>query len=415
MALSVKAFALAGLALAAVIVPALQIGSEPVADPSEQRVRRMYDLRQRLGTARYRWNATQERDSSGVLGAAHARVGRPPILTRGFGPDARSPIAEDVVAGVWAALGTPDSTARTAVVIYDGTSYASWVTTGWYYTGARITRSDSGTTCVVMVPGWVARKTGAVIVGKDALNTAMAPCVLHSVFGTPGTAVTPWLTANRYFSARSNAWLDRGPVFIDGRGAPPWTTVYRGWDGRGGRAESLLLSLPIARQIGELMAPPYELGVGGLRCIAGHAEACRANALDTAWVAGGIRGVPKDLTFSDGLFDWSRDADLTAPHPPVHFWISDLIRDQGRDNFARFWKAGGTFGDAFRDSFGEDLGNWTMRWAVRQWENSWEEKYRRQPRLLGVTLSPSWPLVVLAWSGLVLIAAARTAARRRVT
>ncbi len=107
--------------------------------------------------------------------------------------------------------------------------------------------------------------------------------------------------------------------------------------------------------------------------------------------------------------------EAVAFHRAFQFWISDLIRDQGREKFAKFWKSGATFEQAFHDAFGEDLGAWTMRWAVRQWENSWWEKYRHQPRLLGVTLEPSWSLVVLGWTGVVLFAAAWTARKRRVT
>lgn len=414
MALNLKPIALAGLALVAVLLPALRTGAGPELDPSERRVQRMYELRQRLNTARYRWGAVEERDSSGALGAQRALPGAPPILFRGFGAGARSPIAEKTVSDVWASFDGQHLEVRTALVIYNGKAYETPVTSGWYYTGARIARADSGMTCVIMLPGWLA-KNGAIAVGKDGLNAAMAPCVLMSAFGAPGAAVTPWLEATRYLAARSNAWLNRSRSFIDGRGAPPWTSDYRGRSGSRGETGSLLLSQPIARSVAEMMAPPYELGVPGLRCLAGEAEACRANALDTTWVANGLRGVPWDLTFENGLFDWSGEADLAAPRPPSHFWISDLIRDQGRDKFAKFWNSGGSFEQAFQDAFGEDLGSWTMRWAVRQWENSWDEKYRHQPRLLGVTLKPSWPLVVLGWTGAVLIAAAWTARTRKVT
>lgn len=414
MALNLKPLALAGLALVAVLVPALRTGADRVLDPSELRVERMRQLRQRLHSAQYRLGAVEERDSSGTLGAAHARSGAPPIWFRGFGAGARSPIAEQTVSDVWGSFSGQHPEVRTAVVIYDGKRYETPFGGGADYTGARIARADSGTTCVVMLSGWMA-KIGSVSVHKDGLNRAMAPCVLMSAFGAPGPAVTPWLEATRYLAAGSSAWLNRSRSFIDGRGAPPWASDYRDWDGGRGQTGSLLLSQPIARSVAEMRAPPYELGVPGLRCLAGQRAACRANALDTMWVADGTRGVPRDLTFSNGLFDWSKDPDIAAPRPPVHFWISDLIRDQGRDKFAKFWKADGSFEQAFQDAFGEDLGSWTLRWAVRQWENSWWEKYRHQPRLLGVTLKPSWPLVVLGWTGAVLIAAAWTARIRKVT
>jgi hypothetical protein len=416
MALNRKPVLWAGLALVAVIVAALRTAGDPQPDPSELRVQRVRELRQRLSIARSRWSAMEERDSSGALGAARAGSDAPPILFRGFGAGAQSPIAEQAVSEAWGSLGSQHPAARSAVIIYDGETYKApfFSGGGWYFSGARITRSDSGTTCVAILPGWLA-KNGSVSVGKQRLEEVLAPCVMLSAFGAPGPAVSPWLEANRYLTAGSNAWLNRSRSFIDGRGAPPWASDYRGWDDSRGESGSLLLSNPITRSVAEMMAPPYELGVPGLRCIAGQVAACRANALDTMWVANGTRDMPRDLTFGDGLFDWSRATDITAPHPPVQFWISDLIRDQGREKFAKFWKSGGTFEQAFHDAFGEDLGVWTMRWAVRQWENSWWEKYRHQPRLLGVTLEPSWSLVVLGWTGVVLIAAAWTARKRRVT
>jgi hypothetical protein len=412
MALSVKPFALAALALAAILVPAIRQERSSVMDPMEARVRRLDSLRWRINAAVHLSAAMMERDSSGSLGATHARVGTPPILLRGFETGARSPIAEQEASSVWSSLATFHPAVRSAVVIYDGQRYnAPWMRSGRYYTGARITRTEDGITCVVMVPGWSVRN-GTISVGKSSLNAAMAPCILASAFGPPGPAVAPWLEATRWHGASSSAWLTRGREFIDGRGAPPWTSDHV-WFGRQSVPRSRLLSSPITRSVAEMLAPPYEQGVSGLRCLAGMVDACRANALDTMWVADGTRSYPRDLVFDIGLSTGT--ADLAAPRPPVDFWISDLIRDQGRESFVRFWRADGSFEQAFETAFGETLGAWTMRWALRQWENSWEEKYRRQPRLLGVTLRPSWPLLVLGWTGVALLGAAWTARKRKVT
>jgi len=67
---------------------------------------------------------------------------------------------------------------------------------------------------------------------------------------------------------------------------------------------------------------------------------------------------------------------------------------------------------AFQDAFGESLGDWTARWAAREWEASFLAKYRGPRILLGVTLEPTWPFVVIAWTGVALLIASWVARRR---
>ena len=183
-----------------------------------------------------------------------------------------------------------------------------------------------------------------------------------------------------------------------------------------------LWSLGAGTVVSALM-PPYQLGAPALRCITGDPAACERGVLDSSLVADRTRGVPGDLTLSWALAS-SVSATVLAPRPVAHCYLSDLIRDRGRERFARFWKSDRTLAAAFREAYDEELGSWTARWARRQWLASWEAKDRspevtlrflsEASLILGASLAPSWPLLVLGWSALALGLAAWTAGRRQV-
>jgi hypothetical protein len=105
---------------------------------------------------------------------------------------------------------------------------------------------------------------------------------------------------------------------------------------------------------------------------------------------------------------------LLDPRLPGNWWLSDLIRDQGPEKFASFWKSDQALDAAFQSAFGETLGAWTQRWSVRQWENSYQQMYNPQPLLLGATLAPEWPLLALAWTGVALLLTTLAARNRQV-
>jgi hypothetical protein len=334
------------------------------------------------------------------------------IRYRGFAPSARAPLAEAIVRDLWRQLGPTDSTIAVAVVVYNGTLHQIPTQRWRSYVGAWIAPRDGGLSCVAVLPGFSVRHD-TIQVGGERTGEALAPCLLLAGFGPPGAALASWLTASRYGLAQSTAWLNRSRSYIDGWSAPPWkghSDYAVQVPGEGSR--SFLLSSGIGRWISGLIAPPYELGQAGLRCLDGNLPACRATILDTVWIAERTREIPSDLT-SAGWLARDSASSLLIPSPPGHWWLSDLIRDQGREKFARFWKSDLSFEQAFHAAFGEELGAWTRRWALRQWENSWEGKYRRQPRLLGVTLTPSWPLLALGWTGVMLLVTVLVARGRR--
>ncbi|HEU5218018.1 MAG TPA: hypothetical protein VFU23_05130, partial [Gemmatimonadales bacterium] len=344
--------------------------------------------------------------------ARTARPGRPEVQVRGFGSGARAPAAETIVNDIWTRLGPVDSTVRVALVLYNPDEFGvreRW----WAYRGASVTLQNGGVTCAAFLRSY-RQKDGTAGFGRRAeLEAVLAPCVMLARFGLPGPAVGPWLGATRFAAAGSTAWLNRSTSFIDGGpGALPWLTFYS--IDREPTFRGLLSSSGIGLAIAQMLTPPYELGAYGLRCTDGDYAACRIGVLDATVIADGTRGLPPELTFSGALLDRPTPWTLGTPRPPGEWWLSDLIRDQGADKFARFWKSSGSFEQAFQNAFGEDLGAWTHRWSVRQWENSWYEKYRHQPRVLGATLEPSWLILTLSWAGAALMLTAWMARRRQV-
>ncbi len=417
MAVTLRRLALPALVLTAVLIPVLKPGTRPVPTESERRLERVQLLRQRLNVAGVRWGALAERDSGALPAMVDARSGRPGVQLRGFGAAAVAPEVNRILDDLWSRLGPVDSAVRVALLIYNDDPYTFRQQVWGGYSGASISLGNGGATCVVLLRGRLQRD-GRVGVGKGRLEDALGPCTLLAGFGPPGPTLERWLGTTRYLAAGSTAWLSRSRSFIDGgRGAMPWMAIYDygSYDDDWPPIQGLMSTGSLAREIAQLLSPPYELGAHGLRCTEGDVAACRRGVLDTTVISEATRGLPPDLTYAWSLLDYPLNWTLGTPRPPGEWWLSDLIRDQGREKFARFWTSSASFEQAFQVAFGEDLGAWTHRWSVRQWENSWFEKYSPSPRLLGATLKPSWPLLALGWSGVALMLTAWVARRRQVT
>lgn len=410
----IRRLGLAVLVLIAVLYPMLDPASPVEQSESERRMSRMYLLRSRMDQAASRWEVLAERDSSAIPARHWARPGKPEVRLRGYGT---APLAAGVTKSMedlWTWLGPVDSTVKVAVVIYNGDPYRVGSQRWRSYRGASISTGDGTTTCVALLHG-MRLKDGSVSAVRESLHEALGPCLLLAGFGPPGPVMQRWLDGTRYAAAGSTAWLNRSRSFIDGgRGIPPPWFGFWGYDGSETPYSGLLMRNAMAQSIAEMLAPPYELGVYGLRCTAGDEEACRIGVLDSTLISEGTRDLPRDLAYATSLLEQPRAWALEIPRPPGEWWLSDLIRDQGREKFARFWKSSAPFERGFREAFGEDLGAWTHRWSVRQWENSWFEKYRHSPRLLGSTLRPSWLALALAWTGVALMLTAWVARRRQV-
>jgi len=404
---------LAALTVAAVLLPLRKSGEQSTAPPANARGLRLQELTQQLTAAQVRWTALAERDSAlALLGRLEGRDSLPVIQLSGFAHHADGRKVEARVRSLWDRIGRTDQSIGTAVLIYNGANYVNqaWRT---IYSGDLITERDGVMWCVAIVPGEL-RTDGSVLPLARNLDRALAPCVLLATFGRPGRGVGAWLDASRYSAARSNLWLGGSAELFDGNGGPPWGWLYDPTDGDPVASEGFSLiravgGLPFAY----LLAPPYHHGAPGIRCLEGHAASCEESVLRSGNLRGPDWGVPLDLTTAGPTR--VPGISLVTARPPAEFYLSDLIRDRGRDAFRTFWKSEQPFEQAFSTAFGESLGTWTARWARRQWDASWEARHGEASIVLGTNLSPTWPIVVLGWSLIALAAVAWAAKRRQVT
>lgn len=404
MAVMLQRLGLAALAVAALVLPAVKPEGPAPRSVSEERGQRLRQLQLSLGRVNYRLSALTERDSALRLSRGVLPGSAPRIILRGFPAGARSPVAEAMVGSLWKSLGEADSSVSVALVIYNGAGYSQRFGS---YQGTSIRSIDRTVQCIGLLAGEL-RPDGGVRVWNDETARVLSPCALVSGFGPPGKGVLPWLVATRFGRAASAGWLTRPKVFLEGNGGAPWRpgTDFSGdWDG------SSILRLRSLASMVQNIVPAYHLGGVALRCLNEAAIACAEGVLDTTRFGPVQAELPGDLTVSPWRLGVG--SDFLGPVPVAEYWVSDVIRDQGREKFRQFWRSDLPMTQAFQASFGESLADWTARWARRQWEGSWEVKYRKPTLTLGASLSPSWPLLIAGWSGLILLAASWTATRRQ--
>ena len=402
---------LLGLGLAAILLPLRPTAQADRSALEDGRSRRVAELTHERSVSALHWVALTERDSALALLARDGAVGAVPQVTlQGFPATARAVEAEAAVRGRWEAIGPLDPRVGTGVLIYN---QASFIERAWRaaYLGALISRRGGATWCLAIIPGEL-RPDGSVLAGKRSLERALSPCVLLAAFGEPGTGPRSWLQAGGYRVARSSLWLTRGPNGLEQAGEVPWAPLYDfSAEERRSTGFSLLESVG-ALNLVMLLTPPYWLGGPGVRCLVGEVGACEAGVQSVAG-SRGASGFPRDLTWPS-QFSFQPGVTLTTPRPPAEFFLSDLIRDKGRERFRTFWTSDQPLPHAFAAAFGEPLGAWTSRWALRQWRASWEAKHRSEAIMLGTRVAPSWPLLVLGWSILALLSAVVVASRRQV-
>jgi hypothetical protein len=388
--------------------------AEPELDPGQQRV---YQLSAHQRRAVRIWSALAARDSAKArLATLSLRTGRPEIITVGFVGAASSPEAQKVVGDRWTAVGAPDSSVLTLVMIYNEAQFDSLRSQVYPYSGALLVPGSANDVCVAMTPG-SRNAHGDIDVVSSQLDRALAPCLLRAAFGIPGRGMRDWLERTRAAAAKSNAWLRRQDrAVLDGSGQLPWEPMYEQvTTGRSETGLSSLLRSLAAFEIAVMTAPPYQMGSAALRCLEGNTVACTRTVLDSFPLHESLSG---DLTLSHS---WefglrNRRNALLSVHPIGDWFLSDMIRLEGRERFGRFWRSDQPFEIAFREAFGRDLGEWTRDWGVRQRRGSWEAQFTpAKPVTLGVSLHPSWALLTLGWTAAALLLAAWTARRRQVT
>ena len=394
------------------VVSAVAVGLVAVAmftgaapEPTEPARDRLLARDVRLGQVARLWSAHVQRDSVVALVARSSGTAESLTVTfAGFAQADSTQEAEAMLRRRWRTIPQPDPAVRVAVAVFHPAMFREAGVRVSPYSGAAIVVSDSLVFCTAIIGATVSARA-QVKLYESTLDETLGPCLLLGAFGKPGAGMAQWLRATRYASARSNAWLDRPREFIDGHRQPPWAAQYdRSWEAalyqRG--AGGLIISW--------MLAPPYYLGAPAMYCLNGDPASCVRGVMGPVRM---ISGMPDDLTTSWGLSD--ETPGLFDSHRLADWFLSDLIRAEGRDRFAQFWKSDAPIEVGFREAFGRELGDWTHWWARRQWQESWIRIETGQGLTLGTNLRASWFGGVLAWATLAVLIAASTARRRQVT
>jgi hypothetical protein len=411
MGVKAKRFGLAALALGAVLLPFRKV-SPPPADGADEREGRYLGLTQELRDARVRVTALIARDSVLAKLPSLSRTGpEPQLVLGGFPQQTRTDEFQSRLATIWKALGQTDTSVSTAIYVYNEANEGKDLSQVFWssYWGNLITQREKRIVCVTILPGERA-PDGRLVVSNGLLSVATAPCNLFLTFGNPGASIAAWLNATRFVSARSSAWLIPERQYETG----PW-----GWLRSRAVSSSRYkpIGLPVLGefQVAEQLAPPYRLGAAGIRCLVGDEGSCEKSVLHSAVTEVRDPGVPRDLTVDITLLK-PDSLTLTTVRPPGGSFLSQLIKEKGREEFGTFWRSDLPFEESFKAAFGESLGHWTAHWARTQWDKSWEVHYGGGATIrLGTTLSASWPLIVLAWTALALAAVSWAAYRKQVT
>ncbi len=412
MGVILKRLGATALVLGVLYATFFRAGAPADESTSDPRYGRLVQLMTRQRQAMVLWSALAARDSALVRVATMTiEPGEPQIVAAGFPQGTTSPEAAAIIRDRWKSVGAPDPSARVLVLLSNDAVFDSLRPQVYPYSGALIVPTRSSDVCVAMSYGSLDAR-GNIDIVNSQLDLALAPCLLRAAFGPPGTGVKSWLEQTRFAAAQSSSWLNRPKAFLDGSGQSPWQPMYdetwsalyaiRSWPG--------LISRP-AIEITMMFAPPYVMGGPALRCLEGNHAECARTVLDSVSL---VDGLPRDLTFFWGLGRTSRRAILSI-HPLGNWFLSDVIREEGRERFARFWKSDQPFESAFRDAFGQELGAWTRAWGVRQRTRVWDERYSPKSVILGASLKPSWLLLVLGWTAVAVLIAAWTSERRQVT
>jgi hypothetical protein len=391
------------LLVAAVLMPAVRRDAEShprTLDPAD--AARLDTLAVLIANAGVLQTAVAQRESALVRVPDLGRVTRPlSFMVQGIPDSVR--ISVDELENLWATF-TPDPRVRVGLLLYDVEGYGR---NRWAYSGAFIKANGDGADCITLIPIYGVRNNRITLQASPYTQSLLAPCLLLSRFGPPGKALDQWLVSTRYQAARSASWLLKPRQWIDGYEAPPWSRQYQPWwfDPstllRGFRASTVL----------EPRAPPYHLGAPVVRCLAGDTSECAAAVLDTTLLAAWGRPTPRDLTTA---FHRTRAPRAVFEAGPLAWWfLSDLIREQGQDRFAEFWRSDEAMAAAFQNAFGLPLGDWTLRWARRQWEASMDSHYSKR-FALGVQVPATFPLAALGWTAVLLGLVCWRAARRTI-
>ena len=279
-----------------------------------------------------------------------------------------APAVRDVALGHWSRLGLQVSPAHAEVFVYvDSTEIPRAATPPAFrrpleprrFVDVAFLLPDSASTgrCLVLV-----RLRGATPAHVAALrNEAVTGvCAFFAAFGAPGPAVRSWLTQNDFAFARQGDWdVPRAPVTDQ--------------------------------------AAVYGLSADAARCLTGALDPCRAAlgvTTPTSGTRAGKQATPAARVLDAAPTSAARSgADARQLGFHERRFLADVVRDIGRERFARFWQSDGPPAAAFEAAAGVSLDAWTQRWLARTYGSA---RARPMPRVAdALWLAAAVPLLLV--------------------
>lgn len=190
-----------------------------------------------------------------------------------------------------------------------------------------------GEHCLTIVKLGVGRRQ----LEPNAAAGLFGPCAFYAAFGEPGPAIRTWLRQRRYDIARD------GMIATTAQPDPHLLTVRRLT-----REEELKRYVDLSYGF----RPVLLTG-----CSGGNLEVCAKVLSAPTRTREDIFDVP--ITRRPAPY-WSDEYALGEHSTGL---LSDLLAEQGRARFEKFWKSSSDVETAFQAAFGEPIGRWTRRWV----------------------------------------------------
>ncbi|HZH42147.1 MAG TPA: hypothetical protein VFD85_14125 [Gemmatimonadales bacterium] len=210
----------------------------------------------------------------------------------------------------------------------------------------------------------------------------LGPCAFFAAFGMPGPQISRWLESRAYDLARQPDWVSPPPPaqVFEGASLSTWfQTIF-----------SHLAGAPSPYD-GWQYGSPYWESPGLVGCAVGRMEACRRYLFTP---------LRDQMRYSlPGVVELDRySPDFTSRV------MASLVREQGPERFARFWRSGLQPEQAFDAAFTVPFAAWAPAWA----------RATLGPVDVGVSTRPPVVLSTLVWIGLSIAGCAGLALARRV-
>jgi hypothetical protein len=246
-------------------------------------------------------------------------------------------------------------------------------------------RSDERCVALVRIgPGLdLRREIVRTFPSTSAANRLLGPCAYYRTFGMPGRQIDGWLRNRGWAFAGASSWTHAVPALGEGNYNSANFMFFRpGF---------------------------FDWRPSVVQCGAGVTSSCEHGVLDGHGVVD-RRGAPAlwqgNILYH--AYSWLNapgysNSDASLLGPKESFLLADMVREMGRDRFAKFWTSNDSVPAAFQSATSESLGVWTSRWAV--------ETYGRMSR--GPTITASTALVATVLFLLGVYVAIRVSAGRQ--